>query len=87
MPVGGRIGDLLSRKRLFVGSTIGFAVASAVGGAAQTFGMLVAACRVQGVFAALTALAALSLTSTTLADPECEISAFGIWGGIGGAET
>ncbi|MGH3262102.1 MAG: MFS transporter, partial [Trebonia sp.] len=40
---GGRIGDLFGRKRLFVASLIGFAAVSAVGGAAQSFVMLVAA--------------------------------------------
>ena len=40
---GGRLGDLLRRKRLFIASTIGFAAASAVGGAAQSFDVLVAA--------------------------------------------
>ena len=62
----GRLGDLFGRKRLFVASTIGFAAASAIGGAAQSFGMLVAARGLQGVFAALMAPAALSLVSNDL---------------------
>jgi len=82
---GGRLGDLFGRKRLFVASTIGFAVASVLGGAAQSFGMLVAARAVQGVFAALMAPAALSLVSTTHTDPSERGTAFGIWGAIGGA--
>jgi EmrB/QacA subfamily drug resistance transporter len=82
---GGRIGDLFGRKRVLVASTIGFAAASAVGGAAQSFGMLVAARGLQGVFAALMAPAALSLVSTTFTDPNERASAFGIWGGIAGA--
>jgi len=82
---GGRIGDLFGRKRLFIASTIGFAVASTVGGAAQSFGMLVAARGLQGVFAALMAPAALSLVTTTFTDPRERGTAFGIWGGIGGA--
>jgi len=82
---GGRIGDLFGRKRLFVASTIGFAAASVVGGAAQSFGMLVAARGLQGVFAALMAPAALSLVSTTFTDPSERGTAFGIWGAIGGA--
>jgi len=81
---GGRIGDLFGRKRLFVASTIGFAAASTLGGAAQSFGMLVAARGLQGVFAALMAPAALSLVSTTFTDPRERSTAFGIWGGIGG---
>src|SRR6516164_479993 len=53
--VGGRIGDLLGRRRTFVGGAVGFAIASAVGGAAQSFDVLVAARVLQGVFAALMA--------------------------------
>jgi EmrB/QacA subfamily drug resistance transporter len=82
---GGRLGDLLGRKRLFIASTIGFAAASAVGGAAQSFDVLVAARGLQGVFAALMAPAALSLASTTFTDPRERATAFGIWGAIGGA--
>ena len=82
---GGRIGDLFGRKRLFVASTIGFGAASALGGAAQSFGVLVAARGLQGVFAALMAPAALSLVSTTFTDPRERGTAFGIWGAIGGA--
>jgi EmrB/QacA subfamily drug resistance transporter len=82
---GGRIGDLFGRKRLFVASTIGFGAASALGGAAQSFGMLVAARGLQGVFAALMAPAALSLVSTAFTDVRERGTAFGIWGAIGGA--
>ena len=82
---GGRLGDLFGRKRLFVASTIGFGAASALGGAAQSFGMLVAARGLQGVFAALMAPAALSLVSTAFTDPRERGTAFGIRGAIGGA--
>ena len=82
---GGRIGDLFGRKRLFIASTIGFGAASALGGAAQSFGMLVAARGLQGVFAALMAPAALSLVSTTFTDPRERATAFGVWGALVGA--
>jgi EmrB/QacA subfamily drug resistance transporter len=82
---GGKIGDLFGRKRVFIASTIGFGAASALGGAAQSFGVLVAARGLQGVFAALMAPAALSLVSTTFTDPRERGTAFGIWGAIGGA--
>ncbi|HEY2652698.1 MAG TPA: MFS transporter, partial [Solirubrobacteraceae bacterium] len=82
--VGGRIGDLLGRKRLFIAGAFGFAVASAVGGAAQSFDVLVAARALQGMFAAVMAPAALSLVSTTFTDARERGIAFGIWGGIGG---
>jgi EmrB/QacA subfamily drug resistance transporter len=81
---GGRLGDLFGRKRLFVASAIGFGAASALGGAAQSFGMLVTARALQGVFAALMAPAALSLVSNAFRDPRERGAAFGIWGAIGG---
>jgi len=68
--LGGRIGDLFGRKRTFVGGGIGFAVASAFGGAATSFDVLVVARARQGVFAALLAPAALSLLTTTFTDPD-----------------
>jgi EmrB/QacA subfamily drug resistance transporter len=82
--LGGRIGDLFGRKRTFVAGAIGFAVASAVGGAAQSFDVLVAARALQGVFAALLAPAALSLLTTTFTDPGERGKAFAVWGAIGG---
>jgi EmrB/QacA subfamily drug resistance transporter len=82
--LGGRIGDLCGRKRTFVGGAIGFALASAVGGAAQSFDVLVAARALQGVFAALLAPAALSLLTTTFTDPGERGKAFAVWGAIGG---
>jgi MFS family permease len=51
--VGGRIGDRFGRKWTFIGGAVGFAIASAAGGAAQSFGMLIAARTAQGVFAAI----------------------------------
>ncbi|HUA45630.1 MAG TPA: MFS transporter [Solirubrobacteraceae bacterium] len=81
---GGRLGDLFGRKRLFVASAIGFGAASALGGAAQSFGMLVAARALQGMFAALMAPAALSLVSNAFTDLRERGAAFGIWGAIGG---
>jgi EmrB/QacA subfamily drug resistance transporter len=82
--LGGRIGDLFGRKRTFVGGAIGFAVASALGGAAQSFDVLVAARALQGVFAALLAPAALSLLTTTFTNPDERGKAFAVWGAIGG---
>jgi len=83
--LGGRIGDLFGRKRVFVVGLIGFAVASAVGGAAQSFEVLVGARALQGVFGALLAPAALSLLSTTFTDPQERGKAFGVYGAIAGA--
>jgi EmrB/QacA subfamily drug resistance transporter len=80
--LGGRLGDLLGRKRVFVLGLTGFAAASAVGGFAPSFGVLVIARALQGVFAALLAPAALSLLTTTFTVPEERNRAFGIFGTI-----
>jgi EmrB/QacA subfamily drug resistance transporter len=83
--LGGRLGDLFGRKRLFVVGLLGFAIASAIGGAAQSFEVLIAARALQGAFGALLAPAALSLLSTTFADPAERGKAFGVYGAIAGA--
>ncbi|GAA4061107.1 MFS transporter [Actinomadura miaoliensis] len=83
--LGGRLGDLFGRKRSFIIGLIGFAVASALGGAATGPGMLFAARALQGVFAALLAPAALSLLTTTFTDPRERGKAFGVFGAIAGA--
>jgi EmrB/QacA subfamily drug resistance transporter len=83
--LGGRIGDLFGRKWTFVAGLVGFAVASAIGGAAQNFDVLVAARALQGVFGALLAPAALSLLTTTFPSGQDRARAFGIFGAIAGA--
>jgi EmrB/QacA subfamily drug resistance transporter len=83
--LGGRLGDLIGRKTTFLAGALGFAAASAVGGAATSFGMLVAARAVQGAFGALLAPAALSILSTTFSDPKERGKAFGVYGAIVGA--
>jgi EmrB/QacA subfamily drug resistance transporter len=82
--IGGRIGDMFGRRRTFIGGAIGFAVASAIGGAAPSFEVLVAARALQGAFAALLAPAALSLLTTTFTDLGERRRAFAVWGAIGG---
>jgi len=83
--LGGRIADLFGRKWTFVVGLLGFAGASALGGAAQSFGLLVAARALQGVFGAMLAPAALSLLATTFTDPAERGKAFGVYGAIAGA--
>jgi EmrB/QacA subfamily drug resistance transporter len=83
--LGGRISDLFGRKWTFVGGLTGFALASAVGGAAGTFGVLIAARAVQGIFGAILAPAALSLLATTFTDPAERGKAFGIFGALAGS--
>ena len=82
--LGGRLGDLFGRKWAFVGGLLGFAAASAVGGAAGSFGVLVAARAAQGVFGALLAPAALALLSTTFTDPDERGKAFGVYSAVAG---
>jgi len=82
--VGGRIADLFGRKWTFIAGLLGFAGASAVGGAAESFGVLVSARALQGVFGAMLAPAALSLLTTTFTDPAERGKAFGIYAGIAG---
>jgi len=83
--IGGRIGDLFGRRFVFVGGLLGFAVASAIGGMAQSFEVLVASRALQGAFGALLAPAALSLLTTTFTDATERGKAFGIFGAIAGA--
>ena len=82
--VGGRLSDLLGRKRTFVAGLVGFAIASAVGGAAPDFGALVAARAVQGAFGALLAPSALALLTTTFTDARERGKALGIFTAIAG---
>lgn len=83
--LGGRIADLVGRKVVFLAGLAGFALASALGGAATSFTMLVVARALQGVFGALLAPAALSLLTTTFTDPKERAKAFGVYGAIAGA--
>jgi EmrB/QacA subfamily drug resistance transporter len=83
--IGGRIADHFGRKWTFIVGLIGFAAASAIGGAAVNFEMLVAARAVQGLFGALLAPAGLALLATIFTDPRERGKAFGIYGGIAGA--
>ncbi len=83
--LGGRIGDMIGRKRALVIGLVGFAVASAIGGASVNFSMLVIARTVQGAFGALLAPSVLALLTTTFTDPDERGRAFGIYGAIAGA--
>ncbi|MHB9859577.1 DHA2 family efflux MFS transporter permease subunit [Streptomyces sp. YIM S03343] len=83
--LGGRVADLAGRKKTFMIGLLGFAAASAIGGAAQSSAMLFGARALQGVFAALLAPSALSLLATTFTDPKERGKAFGVFGAIIGA--
>ncbi|MDN3260932.1 MFS transporter [Streptomyces sp. CSDS2] len=81
---GGRVADLWGRKRTFVLGLAGFAVASALGGAATTGPLMFGARALQGVFGALLAPAALSLLAVMFTDARERAKAFGIYGAIAG---
>ena len=80
--LGGRLGDLFGRKRTLMIGLLGFAGASALGGFAQSFDVLVAARALQGVFGALLAPAALSILTTTFLDPGERAKAFGAFSAV-----
>jgi EmrB/QacA subfamily drug resistance transporter len=82
--VGGKVGDLFGRKWALVGGLVGFSAASAVGGLAHSFGVLVAARATQGLFGALLAPSALSLLTVTFAGTADWPRAFGIFGAVAG---
>jgi EmrB/QacA subfamily drug resistance transporter len=80
--VGGRLGDMYSRKRVFITGLAGFAVSSAIGGAAVSFEMLVAARALQGAFGAILAPSALGTLVSTFQDPRERGRAFGVFGSV-----
>ena len=82
--LGGRVADYLGRKRMLMVSLAGFAIASAIGGAAQAPWMLYSGRALQGVFAAMLAPAALSLLTVTFRDPKERAKAFAVFGAIAG---
>ncbi|MGP4025786.1 MFS transporter [Actinomadura sp. 3N407] len=83
--LGGRIADYTGRKRTFLIALLGFTGASALGGAAANFEMLLLARALQGVFGALLGPSALSLLTVTFTQPKDRAKAFGIWGAISAA--
>jgi EmrB/QacA subfamily drug resistance transporter len=83
--LGGRMADLLGRRRLFVSGLILFALASLAGGLAQSAGWLVAARAVQGLGAALLSPAALSILTNTFTEGAERNKALGVWGAVAGS--
>lgn len=83
--LGGRLSDRWGQRTTLVVGLVGFALASAAGGAAPSFEVLVAARAVQGAFAAILAPATLSLLTTTFTEPGERARAFGIFGAVSGA--
>ena len=80
--VGGRLGDMYSRKWVFIAGLSGFAIASAIGGAAGLFAVLVTARALQGAFGAILAPSALGTLVTTFQEPRERGRAFGLYGSV-----
>ncbi|HSB38957.1 MAG TPA: MFS transporter [Gaiellaceae bacterium] len=85
--LGGRAGDLIGRKRLFLAGLVVFTVASLLNGLAVNEGMLIGSRALQGLGAAFISPAALSIISTTFAEGAERARALGVWAAIaiGGA--
>jgi len=83
--LGGRMADLLGRKRIFIVGLVLFTVASLVCGLAGNIAVLIAARAVQGVGAAIISPAALSIVTTTFTEGAERNKALGIWGALGGS--
>jgi EmrB/QacA subfamily drug resistance transporter len=83
--LGGRMADLLGRRRMFMLGLVVFSLASFAGGLAQSETWLIAARAVQGLGAAIVSPAALSIITTTFAEGAERNRALGIWGAVAGA--
>jgi EmrB/QacA subfamily drug resistance transporter len=83
--LGGRLADLLGRRRLFIIGLALFAVASLAGGLATSPGWLIAARAVQGLGAALLSPAALSLVTVMFSEGAERNKALGVWGAVAGS--
>jgi EmrB/QacA subfamily drug resistance transporter len=83
---GGSLGDLIGRKKVFLGGLVGFATASVVCGLAPTTGALVAARIVQGCAAAFLVPGSLAIISATF-HPDHRSRAVGAWSGLAGVSS
>ncbi len=83
--LGGRLADLLGRRRMFMLGLVVFSLASLAGGLSQSEGWLIAARALQGLGGAIVSPAALSIITTTFAEGAERNRALGIWGAVAGA--
>jgi EmrB/QacA subfamily drug resistance transporter len=81
--LGGRVADLLGRRRLFIGGLIVFTAASLASGLAWSETALIGARALQGFGAALITPAALSILTTTFTEGKERNTALGAWGAVG----
>ena len=80
--LGGRVADRFGRRRAFLASLAGFALASALAGAAPGIGVLIAGRALQGAFAAVLIPTALALVAVTFTQPHERARAFGVYGAV-----
>jgi EmrB/QacA subfamily drug resistance transporter len=83
--LGGRMADVIGRRRMFIGGIILFALASLAGGLAQSDTWLIAARAVQGLGAAIVSPAALAIVTTIFTDGADRNKALGVWGAVAGS--
>src|SRR6059058_5483953 len=83
--LGGRLADLLGRRRMFIAGLVLFAGASLAGGLAQSSLWLVIARATQGLGAAIVSPAALSIVTTTFREGAERNTALGVWGAVAGS--
>ena len=83
--LGGRMADLLGRRRMFMAGIVLFGIASLLGGFAETEGQLIAARALQGLGAALLSPAALSLVTVIFKEGAERNKALGVWGAVAGS--
>src|SRR3954452_23735698 len=83
MLLGGRAADLLGRRRILVTGTVIIGISSLIGGFADSEGVLVGARLAQGLGAALTLPAALSIMTTPFKEGADRHTALGMWGAVG----
>src|SRR4051794_22062826 len=83
--LGGRLADLLGRRRMFMAGLVLFSVSSLLGGLAQSEAWLIAARAAQGLGAALVSPAALSLVTTMFSEGAERNKALGVWGAVAGS--
>ena len=83
--LGGRLGDLFGRRKVYMAGLWLFAAASLAGGLAQSEATLIAARAVQGLGAALLSPAALSILTATFKEGSERTKALGVWGAVAGS--
>ncbi len=83
--LGGRLADLLGRRRVFMAGLVLFALASLAGGFAQSDIQLIIARAIQGLGAAIVSPAALSIITVTFKEGAERNKALGAWGAVAGS--